>query len=318
MTAPRTLKKLRRRGRNTARGWLAQAVKTYAKALESTEPSSSREELFAQVLQFTEQILESLKTSPRSKEPIHELLDDTLALLAKELGLESGEYVQAIKKRQDHPQQLNPTLNDGADNFKGLTPLSRLSQLPPLSRCPNLVREVDGNLSHETVLALRDFHPEIVLYSPQIPPNTGTIARLCAAFSCRLHLIEPLGFDVSEKSFRRAGLDYWPFVELYVHSSWEEFLATRPSRRIILVETGGKQTPSEFNFEPGDLLVFGAETSGIPVNILAECRESQRGHLVTIAMFDRGVRSLNLANSVSIVAHCALSNIHSRSVSSQS
>ncbi|NBW80177.1 tRNA (cytidine(34)-2'-O)-methyltransferase [bacterium] len=171
-------------------------------------------------------------------------------------------------------------------------------------------RDEKGSLDSATVAKLRDFHPEIVLISPQIPPNTGTIARLCAAMSCRLHLIEPIAFDVSEKSFRRAGLDYWQFVELYVHTDWENFLATRPHRRVILVETGGQKSPSEFEFQPGDLLVFGAETFGIPQNILAQCKESQRGHIVTIPMFDRGVRSLNLANSVSIVTHCALARLH--------
>ncbi|MEY3902645.1 MAG: hypothetical protein RL189_1951, partial [Pseudomonadota bacterium] len=92
--------------------------------------------------------------------------------------------------------------------------------------------------------------------------------------------------------------------------SWDEFIRLRPQRRIICVETGGQKSPSQFAFRAGDLLVFGAETFGIPENILAQCSENQRGHLVTIPMFDRGVRSLNLANSVSIVAHCALASIH--------
>lgn len=315
MSSLRTLKKLRRRGRNTARGWLAQAIKTYAKALETTERSTLRSELHTQVMDFTRHILQSLEGSPRSETSIHELLEETLVMLAKELGLDTGDSSAQLQRRI---KKTTENLNSSAENnFKGLTPLTRLSPLPPSAFCPALERERDGGLSQQTVEALRDYHPEIVLYSPQIPPNTGTIARLCAAFSCRLHLIEPLGFDVSEKSFRRAGLDYWPFVELYVHDSWESLLTTRPGRRIVLVETGGQNSPSDFRYESGDLLVFGAETTGIPRHILSDCKENQRGQLVTIPMFDRGVRSLNLANSVSIVAHCALANLHARKTRAQ-
>jgi tRNA (cytidine/uridine-2'-O-)-methyltransferase len=305
----RTAKKLRRRGRNTARGWLAQALKTYLRALESTESEKSREQLAEHVREFVGQVLNSCAEAPRSTEPVNDILDGTTEWLIRELGLDSDECENALRKRKSVP-----AAEAGVPQppFKGLNPLSELQALPPLSQCPELVREPDGSLTPECVLRLRDFHPEIVLISPQIPPNTGTIARLCAALSCRLHLIEPIGFDVSEKSFRRAGLDYWPYVELYVHASWEEFIKLRPQRRIVCVETGGHKSPSEFRFEAGDLLVFGAETFGIPQNILAACGENQRGQLVTIPMFDRGVRSLNLANSVSIVAHCALAGIHSQ------
>lgn len=315
MSSLRTLKKLRRRGRNTARGWLAQAIKTYAKTLETTERSTLRSELHTQVIDFTRQILQSLEGTPRAETSVHELLEETLAMLSKELGLETGDGGAQLERRNKKSTEKIESSDE--NNFKGLTPLTRLAPLPPSAFCPALERESDGGLSQKTVEALRDYHPEIVLYSPQIPPNTGTIARLCAAFSCRLHLIEPLGFDVSEKSFRRAGLDYWPFVELYVHDSWESFLTTRPGRRIVLIETGGQNSPSDFRYEPGDLLVFGAETTGIPRHILSDCKENQRGQLVTIPMFDRGVRSLNLANSVSIVAHCALANLHASETKAQ-
>ncbi|MBM3381437.1 MAG: tRNA (cytidine(34)-2'-O)-methyltransferase [Betaproteobacteria bacterium] len=230
--------------------------------------------------------------------------------MSRELGLETQETRLRLERRARRKDPLDRSATEAS--FKGLTPLSRLQNQPPTQLLPRLEREDDGSLTESSVAQLRDFHPEIVLYSPQIPPNTGTIARLCAAMTCRLHLIEPLGFDVSEKSFRRAGLDYWPFVELYVHESWDAFLRTRPFRRLVLIETGGQTSPSEFLYEPGDLLVFGAETTGIPRHILSDCKENQRGHLVTIPMFDRGVRSLNLANSVSIVAHCALAQLHAR------
>ncbi|MFZ9520329.1 MAG: tRNA (cytidine(34)-2'-O)-methyltransferase [Silvanigrellaceae bacterium] len=308
MTTPRSMKKIRRRGRNTARGWLAQSVKTYLRALESTESQKPRSELFATINELVGQVLAGCEKSPRSSAPVSAILNETVEWLVDELGIDETASRKALEKRKsaataDAAQKFE-------SSFKGLTPLSQLTPNPPVSSCPVLKRDEHGELNAESVAQLRDYHPEIVLISPQIPPNTGTIARLCAAFSCRLHLIEPIAFDVSEKSFRRAGLDYWQFVELYVHQDWDHFLALRPNRRIVLVETGGQKSPSQFEFEPGDLLVFGAETFGIPQNILAQCKESQRGQLVTIPMFDRGVRSLNLANSVSIVAHCALARLH--------
>jgi len=212
-----------------------------------------------------------------------------------------------VKRRDKHVRVLQQSAQP---SFKGLTSLKKLNGLPPLQARPILERNDDGRITEHSAALLLNYHPEIVLFAPQIPPNTGTVARLCAAFSCRLHLIEPIGFDVTEKSFRRAGLDYWPFVELYVHESWESFLQTRPMRRVILVETGGHSSPSGFDYKPGDLLVFGAETFGIPRHILSDVEENQRGQVITIPMFDRGVRSLNLANSVSIVAHCALAHLH--------
>lgn len=308
MKSVRTVKKLRRRGRNSARGWLAQAIKTYAKSLESTEKDSSREELHQQIVQFTAQILNNVMQDDRCEKPVHELLEESLAFLAKELGADAPEIDAALSKRKN--KQIGEIKPTSASAFKGLTPLEHLTQSAPLLNRPALKRDETEHLTEQSAAQLLNYHPEVVLYSPQIPPNTGTVARLCAAFSCRLHLIEPIGFDVSEKSFRRAGLDYWPFVELYVHDSWEAFLELRPQRRVILVETGGNTSPAEFVFQPGDLLVFGAETFGIPRHILSDVEENQRGQVITIPMFDRGVRSLNLANSVSIVAHCALADLH--------
>lgn len=308
MNPLRSGKKLRRRGRNTARGWLAQALKTYLRALESSSPDAPRNELIAQISEFAAQVLASSAEEPRCTAPVSEILDETSQWLVREFAPADPQLQSAIIERRK--KSATPEVQPVEPSFKGLTPLSRLQPRPPVNACPPLVRDPDGHLTTESVASLRDFHPEIVLISPQIPPNTGTIARLCAALTCRLHLIEPIGFDVSEKSFRRAGLDYWQHVELYVHASWDDFIALRPQRRIICVETGGQKSPSQLTFHAGDLLVFGAETFGIPQDILAQCSENQRGHLVTIPMFDRGVRSLNLANSVSIVAHCALASIH--------
>ena len=132
---------------------------------------------------------------------------------------------------------------------------------------------------------------------------------MCAAFSCTLHLIEPMGFHITEKALRRAGLDYWEHVNVYLHKSWDDFILTRNKRRIIFIETGGLQSPMEFQFLPGDLLVFGAETFGIPNEIMNKEIEKKRAHKVTIPMFNRGVRSLNLSNTASIAMYGAIAKL---------
>ncbi|WP_202914022.1 tRNA (cytidine(34)-2'-O)-methyltransferase [Pigmentibacter ruber] len=176
---------------------------------------------------------------------------------------------------------------------------------------PKLSFDKQGYLYPEVKEELLKFHPEVVLYCPQIPPNTGTIARMCAAFSCTLHLIEPMGFHITEKALRRAGLDYWEHVSVYLHKNWESFLLTRKNRRIIFVETGGTQSPYEFQFQPGDLLVFGAETFGIPKDIMQKEISKGTAEIITIPMFNTGVRSLNLSNTVSIIMYVAIAKIQS-------
>ncbi|KAB8041039.1 tRNA (uridine(34)/cytosine(34)/5-carboxymethylaminomethyluridine(34)-2'-O)-methyltransferase TrmL [Silvanigrella paludirubra] len=178
-----------------------------------------------------------------------------------------------------------------------------------LNKKPKLTFDKAGYLEPLCRNELLKFHPEVVLYCPQIPPNTGTIARMCAAFSCTLHLIEPMGFHITEKALRRAGLDYWEHVNVYLHKSWDDFILTRNKRRIIFIETGGLQSPMEFQFLPGDLLVFGAETFGIPNEIMNKEIEKKRAHKVTIPMFNRGVRSLNLSNTASIAMYVAIAKL---------
>ena len=147
--------------------------------------------------------------------------------------------------------------------------------------------------------------PSVVLISPQIPPNTGTIARLCAAWRCPLHLVEPMGFELSEKSVRRAGLDYWPHVNLKIHKSWESFLEEQSPERLLFVETGEGKSPFQISFSKDDYLVFGAETFGIPQKIMDETK----GTLITLPMFSPHVRSLNLANVVAIILYTAIESI---------
>jgi tRNA (cytidine/uridine-2'-O-)-methyltransferase len=179
-----------------------------------------------------------------------------------------------------------------------------------LQHCPNLFHEQNGYVEAECRDDLLKYHPEVVLYCPQIPQNTGSVARLCAAFSTTLHLVEPMAFEITEKAVRRAGLDYWEHVNLYVHKSYDEFKKARAKRRLIFIETGGAELPHHFQFSPGDLLVFGAETFGIPNEIIEKELALGNAYKLTIPMFNRGVRSINLANTVSIVLYQAIAQLH--------
>ena len=139
----------------------------------------------------------------------------------------------------------------------------------------------------------------IVLYQPEIPPNTGNIMRLCANTGCALHLIEPLGFELSDKYLKRANLDYVMdrFPKLY--SSFEEFEAAHPYSTIYLCSTKSKTVYTDARFQAGDSLVFGPETRGLPQEIMQRYCDSQK---VLIPM-QPGARSLNLSNSVAIVTY---------------
>lgn len=151
--------------------------------------------------------------------------------------------------------------------------------------------------------------PRIVLVHPQIPPNTGNVARSCAATGCELHLVEPLGFEISDRQLRRAGLDYWPLVDLHRHSCLEAFLAERHRRggRMLALSARARAVYSDFSFEHDDWLLFGRESDGLP-----EAVQQQADHCLTIPM--RGpsatgvavVRSLNLSVSVGVVLFEAL------------
>jgi len=137
----------------------------------------------------------------------------------------------------------------------------------------------------------------VVLVHPQIPPNTGNIARTCAATATELHLVGPLGFDISDRYLKRAGLDYWHLVNLRYHSTIEEFQAFSQSQtgRWIGFSTTGRCSYIQFQFESNDWLLFGSETVGLPKEVLAACAET-----VYIPMAQPGVRSLNLSVSAAI------------------
>jgi len=142
----------------------------------------------------------------------------------------------------------------------------------------------------------------IALWEPEVPPNTGNIARLCAATGAPLHLIGRLGFRLNDRQMKRAGLDYWPAVRLHVHSGWEEFAAAIGDARIVCVSSKVKRRYTEINYRSEDALLFGSESKGLPSELLKNFAESA----VTIPMPTGAVRSLNLATTVSIVLYEAM------------
>src|SRR3954447_2358797 len=143
----------------------------------------------------------------------------------------------------------------------------------------------------------------IVLVEPEIPPNTGNVARLCAATKTRLHLIEPFGFQLDDKQLKRAGMDYWQQVEWHRWPNWTAFRAAIPAAaRLWLVESDGPRLYSEVEFGAEDYLVFGRETAGLPKQLLEQNREGW----LRIPMFNPESRSLNLSNCAAIVLFEAL------------
>lgn len=141
----------------------------------------------------------------------------------------------------------------------------------------------------------------IILHQPEIPGNTGNIGRTCVATGTPLHLIEPLGFRLDEKSIKRAGMDYWPRLQVYRYMNFEEFRAAHPGARIWMATTKARKVYTEAAYGPEDYLMFGKESAGIPEEILVEYEES----CIRIPMLP-DIRSLNLSNAVSVVLYEAL------------
>lgn len=141
----------------------------------------------------------------------------------------------------------------------------------------------------------------IVLHEPEIPQNTGNIARTCAATGSVLHLIEPLGFSLDEKHMKRAGLDYWHLVDVRTYKNYEEFLEKNNYPKVYMATTKSRQTYTEVQYEEDAYIMFGKETAGIPEEILLENKET----CIRVPMI-HDARSLNLSNSVAIVIYEAL------------
>ena len=143
----------------------------------------------------------------------------------------------------------------------------------------------------------------VVLVEPEIPPNTGNVARLCAATRSTLHLVEPLGFKLDDAQLKRAGMDYWEHVRWRRWADWKTFLhKLGPAARLWFIESGGPRPYTQAAFAPGDYLVFGRETAGLPRILLEENRQSW----LRIPMFNAQARSLNLSNCVALVLFEAL------------
>ena len=148
---------------------------------------------------------------------------------------------------------------------------------------------------------------ELVIVHPQIPPNTGNIARTCAATETPLHLIGPMGFELSNKYLKRAGLDYWPHVQLTYHSSVNEFIqfSKNVQTRWIGFSKNGRMNYTQFSYKPNDMLLFGSELYGIPKEMLSQCFET-----VYIPMTNPNIRCLNLAVCAGIGLFEAIRQIH--------
>ena len=139
----------------------------------------------------------------------------------------------------------------------------------------------------------------VVLYQPEIPPNTGNIIRLCANTGVALHLIEPLGFELDDARLKRAGLDYHEFASVRSWESLENYQQEFPNRRIVAIETSGHRLHAEFDFQSTDSLLFGSETSGLPATVLDGLA---RGNVMKLPMLPNS-RSLNLSNAVAVVVY---------------
>ena len=146
----------------------------------------------------------------------------------------------------------------------------------------------------------------IVLVEPEIPQNTGNIARTCAATGCRLHLVKPLGFTIDDKQLKRAGLDYWHLLDIQYHDSFEKLQEAYPEAEYFYSTTKAKQRHTDVNYTKDCFIVFGKETAGLPKPLL----EANMEHCIRIPMLqNESARSLNLSNSVAVVVYEALRQI---------
>jgi tRNA (cytidine/uridine-2'-O-)-methyltransferase len=142
----------------------------------------------------------------------------------------------------------------------------------------------------------------IVLFEPEIPQNTGNIARTCVLTGCKLHLIKPLGFSLDEKHLRRAGLDYWKYLDLTIYESYDELREKYKDADFYFSTTHGNKFHTDVAYKEGDFIIFGKESAGLPDRI----RESDPERCIRVPMIQTTTRSLNLSNSVAIVAYEAL------------
>lgn len=212
----------------------------------------------------------------------------------------SHSYITAARKSQK-PLSHSHSLSVATPRFSSFCTLSHSNS--------ETERANGSSLPYGSGLTVEQQHLlQVVLVSPQIPGNTGCIARTCAASGVKLHLVEPLGFRVDDAKLKRAGLDYWPYVVVKVHPSWADFQdyfsRQEGEKRLLAFTKRGTAIHSDFSYKPGDWLVFGSETSGLPPEALADCKsEKYGGATVKIPMVDTYVRCLNLSVSVGIAVY---------------
>jgi len=161
---------------------------------------------------------------------------------------------------------------------------------------------------HERLRSLSDVDDaplHVVLVEPEIPPNTGNVARLCAATGCALHLVKPLGFRIDDRELKRAGLDYWHELGVVMHDSLEAFMEATSSRSRWFFSKRAERTYATAPFATGDMLIFGCETKGLPEWLV----ERERARMLRIPMRPDSVRSINLSTAVGIAAYGALTSL---------
>lgn len=142
----------------------------------------------------------------------------------------------------------------------------------------------------------------IVLFSPEIPQNTGNIGRTCVLTNTKLHLIKPLGFEINDKQLKRSGLDYWSELDIEIHESYDDFMRKYKDRRIFIATTKAQNYYSDVEFMDGDFIMFGKESSGLPEYV----REDHNDKAIRIPMINSTTRSLNLSNSAAVILYEAL------------
>ncbi|XP_045825251.1 putative tRNA (cytidine(34)-2'-O)-methyltransferase isoform X3 [Trifolium pratense] len=199
-----------------------------------------------------------------------------------------------------------PSISISSPRFSLLSSLSNGSataaaEISKEGSLPQGVGQGVNESSHSKIL-------QVVLVSPQIPGNTGCIARTCAASAVGLHLVGPLGYKVDDTKLKRAGLDYWPYVIVKIHDSWEGFrdyfLQQEGEKRLLAFTKRGTKIHSDFSYRKGDYLLFGAETTGLPPEALLDCKtEPYGGGTIKIPMVETYVRCLNLSVSVGIALY---------------
>ncbi|WJX36925.1 tRNA (cytidine(34)-2'-O)-methyltransferase [Trifolium repens] len=202
------------------------------------------------------------------------------------------------------PSSPFPSISISSLRFSPLSSLTNGSAAAEISKEVSLPQGVGQGVnesSHSKIL-------QVVLVSPQIPGNTGCIARTCAASAVGLHLVGPLGYKVDATKLKRAGLDYWPYVVVKIHDSWEGFrdyfLQQEGEKRLLAFTKRGTKIHSDFSYRKGDYLLFGAETTGLPPEALLDCKtEPYGGGTIKIPMVETYVRCLNLSVSVGVALY---------------